>query len=665
MWGREADAPVPAIGVLSAEGVMVGWSKMAEELLGYRSEEILGRPGTDLRMERDRAERIWTWRGGQGDEDHRVGMLDLRHRDGTQIVTRSERIRIDTPGGAPAWVIAAIPAAAFTIGTSVLEPLLAAAPVVMVAWDTDLRSAWRNERAQRLEGVFPYFQVGRPLPEDGSVAPPELVRTVLADGEPVLDREVRWSRDGEERTFSTFLFRVDGLDARHLGVCLTAIDITYSRARERLALLRRASVEIGTTLDVQQTAQELSDLAVPRLADYVSVDLTEAVMPGPRPLERLGPMETGFPVFRRAALTSVQGGVPDALWPQGQPVYVPPSSPLSAVLESGTSYFEPVVHISPGTWLDDDPHRAHVVRTMGMHTLMMVPLKARGRLLGVATFIRTVDETPFTRDDLLLAEELAARAALSLDNARQYTVEHDAALALQRQLLPRKLCGGDAIDLASRYLPSDVHQGVGGDWYDTIPLEDSRIALVVGDVTGHGINAAASMGRLRTAMRTLAYLGLPPDELLSRLDELYARQDEEEDRSALSPIAATCLYVLYDPATRRCVMASAGHLPPAVVRPGGEAAFPDLPTGTPIGLGLGSHRSVEFELEGGTLLALYTDGLIERRESDLGEGMRRLSAALAGGGASLDGLCTSVIDTMVTERAEDDVTLLLARTRPL
>lgn len=666
IWGHGTDAPVPAVAVLDDRGDVVGWSKAAGELLGYPAAEILGRPGTDLRMERDRATRIWTWNGGHGDDDYRIGMVDLRQRDGDQIVTHLERIRIDTPGGAPAWVVAAIPASVFTLGTSVLEPLLSAAPVVMVVWDTDLRSVWRNEQAERLEGFFPCFEVGRPLPEaqgeEDPLVPPELIREVLADGVPVLDRESRWGGADRERTFSTFLFRVEALDSRPLGVCLMAIDITHSRARERLALLRRASVQIGTTLDVQRTAQELTDLAVPAFADYATVDLTEAVMPGTEPLERLEANQNGIPVFRRAGLASIHDGVPEALWPLGQPVYVPPGSPFTKVLASGRSYFEPEMDTSPGNWLDDDPHRARVIAAMGMHTLIIVPLWARGSLLGIAVFVRTDTKAQYTRDDLVLAEELAARAALSLDNARQYTREHDASLALQRQLLPRRLYGGDVMELASRYLPSDVHQGVGGDWYDTISLPDSRLALVVGDVTGHGINAAASMGRLRTAMRTLAYLGLPPAELLARLDELYARQDEEEQGSALSPIAATCLYAVYDPAARRCTLASAGHLPPAIVDSGGGVSFVDPPAGTPIGLGLGVHESVEFEFGEGSLMALYTDGLIERRDDDLDEGMRRLGAALAGTEGPLDGLCTSVIDAMVTRTAEDDVTLLLART---
>jgi serine phosphatase RsbU (regulator of sigma subunit) len=520
----------------------------------------------------------------------------------------------------------------------------------------------------RLRDLLPYLEVGTQLPEDLGVDEPfpvDLIRRVLDDGDPVMDREARCvsaDRIGE-RTYSTFLFRVEGVDSRPLGVCLLAIDITHSRARERLALLREASVKIGTTLDVKQTAQELADLTVRSFADYVTVDLTDNVLPGAEPLQRLQPTGSGIPVFRRAGLASIHHGIPESLWAQGQPVFVPPSSPYTEVLDTGRSYLQPVLDPSRERWLDEDHDRARLIRATGMHTLIIVPLKARGNLLGIAVFVRTDNKTPFSRDDVVLAEELAARASLSLDNARQYTREHNAALALQRQLLPRKMYGGDAVELASRYVPSDVYEGVGGDWYDTILLPDSRVALIVGDVTGHGIHAAASMGRLRTAMRTLAHLDLPPDQLLSRLDEVYAREADEDDGPSESPIAATCLYAVYDPATRVCTMASAGHPPPAVATPAGEVTFPSFPTGTPIGLAMAPHTSFEMELDAGTLLAFYTDGLIERREYGLTEGMSRLSAALTQSVGSLDVLSSTLIETLITDGVEDDVTLLLARTR--
>ncbi|XES01348.1 SpoIIE family protein phosphatase [Streptomyces sp. S1D4-11] len=203
-----------------------------------------------------------------------------------------------------------------------------------------------------------------------------------------------------------------------------------------------------------------------------------------------------------------------------------------------------------------------------------------------------------------------------------------------------------------------------------IKLSGARVALVVGDVVGHGINAAATMGRLRTAVRTLADMELPPHELLAHLDDTVRRLSEEDaDAPDQLPAAvgATCLYAVYDPVTRRCTMARAGHPPPAIIDPQGHITFPDMPAGAPLGLGLGlvPFESVELELPEGTLLALYTDGLVESRDDDIDVGLNRLGAALAESGSSLEDLCSHVIETLPTQAPADDVTLLLARTRGL
>ncbi|SOF02744.1 Serine phosphatase RsbU, regulator of sigma subunit [Streptomyces sp. OV198] len=292
------------------------------------------------------------------------------------------------------------------------------------------------------------------------------------------------------------------------------------------------------------------------------------------------------------------------------------------------------------------------------------------RVLGLAVFGRSEDQTPFQEDDLLLAEELVTRAALSLDNALQYARQRTAALTLQRDLLPHHVGGGAALDVASRYVPADTDHGVGGDWFDVIKLSGARVALVVGDVVGHGINAAATMGRLRTAVRTLADMELPPHELLTHLDDTVRRLSEEDADApdeAPAAVGATCLYAVYDPVTRRCTMARAGHPPPAIIDPQGHITFPDMPAGAPLGLGLGlvPFESVELELPEGTLLALYTDGLVESRDDDIDVGLDRLGTALAETSSSLEDLCSHVIETLPTQAPADDVTLLLARTRGL
>ncbi len=225
----------------------------------------------------------------------------------------------------------------------------------------------------------------------------------------------------------------------------------------------------------------------------------------------------------------------------------------------------------------------------------------------------------------MVAEELVTRAALCLDNARQYTRERLTALALQRDLLPDDLCGSGSVEVASRYLPSDAREEVGGDWYDVIhlPGEPDRPGRRRRDRPRRQ-RAAATMGRLRTAVRALAYLDLPPDEVLAHLDHLMA-----EDVRGLDSLGATCLYAVYDPGPAAAPWPRRGiRRPRSSPRPA-TVTFPELPAGTPIGVGLGTFRSHDLHLPEGTLLALYTDGLIETRQADLDAGMARLAGALS------------------------------------
>ncbi len=334
-----------------------------------------------------------------------------------------------------------------------------------------------------------------------------------------------------------------------------------------------------------------------------------------------------------------------------------PASPFARAFRSGEALIDRDLDGNGGGWLNRDPERVEKIRRFGMHSLIAVPVRARGAIMGVATFVRSRYPAPFEQDDLLLAEDLVSRAALCVDNARRYTPEHTAALTLQRSLLPHALRGGTAVEVASRYLPSGAHDGVGGDWFDLIPLSGARVALVVGDVVGHGINAAATMGRLRTAVHTLADMELPPDELLARLDDLVMRLTEEEARSepsAITVLGATCLYAVYDPVTRRCTMARAGHPPPALVFPDGTVTFADLPAGPPLGLGGLPFESSELELPAGSLVALYTDGLVGECGPDIDAGLSRLEEVLAHPELPLESLSSAVIDTLLSAPPADD-----------
>ena len=208
---------------------------------------------------------------------------------------------------------------------------------------------------------------------------------------------------------------------------------------------------------------------------------------------------------------------------------------------------------------------------------------------------------------------------------------------------------------------------MGGDWFDVLPLSGARVALVVGDVVGHGLHAAATMGRLRTAVHNFSALDLPPDELLGLLDELVARidQDEAQEGDTAAVTGATCLYAIYDPVSRRCTIARAGHPPPALVRPDGTVEFPDVPAGPPLGLGGLPFEMAELELTEDSRLVLYTDGLVEDRDHDIDEGLEQLRVALTGTGRTPEETCQAVLEARLAGRQSDDIALIVARTRAL
>ncbi|MFF8594656.1 SpoIIE family protein phosphatase [Streptomyces sp. NPDC015220] len=425
-------------------------------------------------------------------------------------------------------------------------------------------------------------------------------------------------------------------------------------ARERLSLLYDAGLGVGTTLDVTRTSEELAQVAVPRFADFATVDLYDAVLRGEDP-------EPGA-ALRRAALAGIREGVP--LYPVGKQMRFIASSPQADSLRSRRAVLEPRLAAAAG-WLAQDPERTERIVEYGIHSLISVPVRAGAVVLGLVSFWRSEKPEPFDAEELALAEELVARAAVSIDNARRYTREHGMAVTLQRSLLPRSLPEQSALDVAYRYLPAQ--SGVGGDWFDVLPLSGARVALVVGDVVGHGLHAAATMGRLRTAVHNFSALDLPPDELLTLLDELVGRidQDETADGPGAPVVGATCLYAIYDPVSRRCALARAGHPPPAVIDPTGQVAFADVPAGPPLGLGGLPFETAELELAEGSRLVLYTDGLVEDRKRDIDTGLEELRATLATAGESPEETCRAVLDARQPFRPGDDIALLVARTRAL
>ncbi|WP_260860111.1 SpoIIE family protein phosphatase [Streptomyces cupreus] len=424
----------------------------------------------------------------------------------------------------------------------------------------------------------------------------------------------------------------------------------------RLQLLYEASTRIGTTLDMKRTAEELTEVAVPRFADFATVELVEPVLLGDEPT---GPRLD----MRRIAAAGIREDAP--LYPVGTHMRYAPDNPVAIGMTTGRPVL--VAHLDTADrWRAQNPERAQKVITYGIHSMISVPLQARGQLLGVVEFWRS-EQDPFESDDLSPAEELAARTAVCIDNARRYTREHTTAVTLQRSLLPGALPEVSALEVGHRYLPAQA--GVGGDWYDVIPLPGARVALVVGDVVGHGLHAAATMGRLRTAVHNFAALDLPPDELVAHLDELITQIDQDAAAQGKTDTVtgATCLYAVYDPVSGRCVLARAGHPGPALVSPDGSVTFPDIPVAPPLGAGGGLPvETADLRLAANSRLVLYTDGLVETRDRDIDIGLGMLREALAHtDGASPDDTCRAVLDAMLRTRSNDDVALLVARTRLL
>ncbi|WP_329353161.1 SpoIIE family protein phosphatase [Streptomyces sp. NBC_01261] len=405
-----------------------------------------------------------------------------------------------------------------------------------------------------------------------------------------------------------------------------------------------------------RTAQELADTSVPGLADFVSVDLLEAAVRGE---ELNADAVKGRVQLRRAGFRSVEQGSADAPYPVGDTTVLHPDMVQARCLVEGLSVL--VRGADTDGRPDMDARVKLKMRELGVHSLMVVPLQARGITLGVASFGRAPTSQRYDEGDLALAEEVCSRAALCVDNARRYTREHTTALALQRSLLPHDLPGYLAVETAHRYVPAAAHAGAGGDWYDVLPLSGARVGLVVGDVMGHDLHAAAIMGRLRTAVHTLAALDLDPDEVLTQLDDLVLRLIQEDPDC----LGATCLYAVYDPVSRVCVFARAGHPPPALVQPDGAVEFlHDIPSNLPLGVGGLPFETIERQLPEGAVLALYTDGLVEDLGRDIDKGLDRLAHVLAGSDGSLEQLCQAMV-AVTAEPRVDDVALLLARTRAL
>ncbi|WP_244328799.1 SpoIIE family protein phosphatase [Streptomyces marokkonensis] len=669
--------------LLDPHGMVTSWTGHAERMLGYGAREVVGRKFSEL-LTSDDAERVpdlvERCRSG-GDW---TGLMTALHRDGRPVAMMVRVTPAVEPRGRTSLLVllsGAAGTAGWDMSRTVLEQMVAGSAIGIAIMDTDLRFVWSNAALEQFGGGPAERRLGLRhadvQPGMDAEAVEAQMRHVLETGEQVVGYEhvgrVRSAPLRETAHMLSFT-RLDDDRGRPMGVYYTVVDVTeWHRARQRLALLDRAGGHIGRSLDITSTAQELADVAVPGLADFVTVDLLETVLraaelpPGPVGDRDRVPL-------RRAGHRSAYEDLPRTAVDTGAVVTYRADSPPVRCLTTGRPWRQEQLDPLALEWAAVTPgDREHTFLELGLQSVMIVPVRARGVTLGLTTFFRRRRENPFDADDLSLAEDLVSRAAVSVDNARRYTRERDAALTLQRSLLPRRLPAQDAVEVSACYRPADELTGLGGDWYDLIPLSGARVALVVGEVPGHGIDAAAAMGRLRTAVRTLAAIDLPPEEVLAHLDDLASRSARDEGEGEAEPgddpgrsLGAGCLYVVYDPVDGRCAMAAAGHPAPAVVAPDGTVAFVDLPQGPALGVGGPPFEAVELTLAEGSTLALHTDGLLARGDSwSVDADRERLRRALAGAPADLERGCRAVVDALVPARPYDDVALLLARTRRL
>ncbi|MEU5041165.1 SpoIIE family protein phosphatase [Streptomyces griseorubiginosus] len=721
--------------LLDARGIVTGWTRDAERLLDYGASEAVGMTVASLLTAED-AGRVPELAQRCRADGGWAGLLTAVRKGGRPARLMVRVTSADTDGTARWLVLLSELAEApgWDMSRPVLEQMVTRSPIGIAIVDTDLRCVWSNPALEQF-GSAPAperlgLRFGEIQPGLDAEAIEAQMRWVLETGEPIVEYEhvgrVRAAPHRETAHTMSFT-RIDDDQGNPMGVYYTVVDITERhRARQRLALLDRAGEHIGRGLNIRQTAQELADVAVPALADYITVDLLESVLRGAEPTMQV-------PLVR-AGQQSVNEGVPEAVVAVGEvAAYLPGTPPLRCLAE-GTSWREERLDPLAAEWATGIPGgRTATFLELGLHSVMVVPIRARGATLGVTTFFRRRRQEPFDEDDLNLAEDLVSRAAVCVDNARRYTRERQAALVLQRSLLPHRLPEQDAVEVTACYRPADELTGLGGDWYDLIPLSGARVALVVGEVPGHGIAAAAAMGRLRTAVRTLAALDLPPEEVLGHLDDLVARAAREEgagpegaqtsgardgcggaggsgfaggaeaaeaapadtpapghsrpsadtpaqgsSRAPAAPVdppdesdsaqavGSGCVYVVYDPVDGQCVMAAAGHPAPAVILPDGTVAFVDLPQGPSLGVGGPPFESVELALAPGSTLALHTDGLLAHGEGrSLEAGRDRLREALERSADTLDLRCRAVVDSLAPDQPHDDLALLLARTRLL
>ncbi len=593
-----------AVILVDRAGLVSHWSRGARRLFGVTKEEAIGQTAVDL-LPVSGALPDDEDTGSQGVFAHYDGLgPDLESSlDGRLSYPAAGRARLTVPErserGSPCPKAGEGPRGRPVVGLPLVGPgqerlLVLAADAGGLRQDlpgtdgaferiapgfalhTDFPGA--DELARRLPEILPSMSVGESA---------RIVGQVLELGYPVLefsqnervpvtpDWGVARRAERRARRERAALAAAEGLPLPD-DLADEGEDLEYAAVRDRLEFLNEVSGRIGTSLDLAQTIIEVSKAVVPKFTDVAGTYLREQVVAG-----------EGFPdgvpdtttMWHRVALEHTdEPGRWDDVVPVGEAMPFPAHTPFFQCMTSGDPVLVPRISEQMGHMIASQFEKRDIRPLITGRSMLVVPLKARNVVLGFMILLRHPERVEFNDMDRVTGAELAARAGLVLDNARMYTYQESVAETLQDSMLPHIPPRMAGCDIATRYLPGTLLGRVGGDWFDSVKLPGARTALVVGDVMGHGLNSAAMMGQLRTAVQTMAAMDLPPAQLLRNLDDLAQRLGDS--------YLATCLYVVYDPIAGELHLANAGHIPPVIVHAGdGRSELLDLPTGAPIGVG--------------------------------------------------------------------------------
>ncbi len=538
-----------------------------------------------------------------------------------------------------------------------VEAIITSAPVGIAVFDLQLRYVRVNDAYAEMSGVAAEVHVGGrvgeivPLPSEVGAD----LRRVVTTGRRILGQAVVLEGPEESsRYFTVSYYPVRTTAGVLVGAGATVIDVTEAKrlegeradllataedARRRLALLATASTVLTTTMNVDELLDRLARVLTPGAGDWCIIQVRG----------RNDDMEHVAVSHRdRAAADELRIFLCD------NPIRAEAAGPISRVMASGVAQLVGPEDIDDALRTSaEDRGRPEMATGFDVRSSVVVPIEARGHVEGV--LVLSTDSTrTFDENDLDLAVEIAHRAALALGNARAYQQEHQIAESLQRALLPATVSSVEGARFAVRYLAATDGASVGGDWYDVMPFADGSVGLVVGDVVGHDLAASSAMGQLRSVLRAFAYEDHRPAHTLARLDRLF---------EPLGLSYATCIFGTLDPASRIFRWSNAGHPPPMLIR-GDTVEFLDGGASPLLGATGGAHVTEEcMNVQDGDLLVLYTDGLVERRNEALNEGLERLvKAGALAGPRTADAVCDRLLRALAPVGAErsDDVAILVA-----